>query len=148
MFDRFMKQWPNNFKDAKIPMDSEAWIDHMEKIFRVLNFSELEKARFNIYTLEGDANIRGDASIWWKSVVASHAAGYYNTITWNVFKTQFDKRYFLDSIREKYDREYRNIAQKEVEFVAEFQIRFQRLAGYARSIVGTEEDKIMNSSGL
>ncbi|XP_074335508.1 uncharacterized protein LOC141672725 [Apium graveolens] len=137
MFDRFMKQRPNFFKEAKTPMDAEAWIDHMEKIFRVLNCSEQEKARFAIYRLEGDA------SIWWKSVVASHTAGYENTVTWDVFKAQFDQRYFPVSIREEYAREYQSIAQKEDESVADFQVRFQRLAGYARSVAGTEEDKIM-----
>ncbi|KAL8089625.1 hypothetical protein AgCh_039196, partial [Apium graveolens] len=86
MFDRFIKQRPNCFKEAKTPMDAVAWIDHMEKIFRVLNCSKREKARFGIYRLDGDA------SIWWKSVVASHAAGYENTITWDVFKAQFDQR--------------------------------------------------------
>ncbi|XP_063942646.1 uncharacterized protein LOC135150318 [Daucus carota subsp. sativus] len=99
MFDRFMKQRPNSFKEAKHPMDAEAWIDHMEKIFRVLNCSEEEKARFGVYRLEGDAGT------WWKSVVASHPAGYEDALTWNV--------------------------------------RFQRLAGYARSIAGNEQDKIM-----
>ena len=44
MFDRFMKQRPNCFKEAKTPMDPEAWIDHIEKIFRVLECSEVEKA--------------------------------------------------------------------------------------------------------
>ena len=57
MFDRFMKQRPNCFKEAKTPMDAETWIDHMEKIFRVLNCSEVEKAHFATYRLEGDANI-------------------------------------------------------------------------------------------
>ena len=117
MFDRFMKQRPNCFKEAKTPMDAEAWIDHLEKIFRVLNCSELEKARFGIYRLEGDA------SIWWKSVVASHTAGYEDTVTWDVFKAQFDQRYFPASIREEYAREYQSIAQKEDESVADFQIR-------------------------
>ncbi|XP_063942338.1 uncharacterized protein LOC135150117 [Daucus carota subsp. sativus] len=137
MFDRFMKQRPNVFKEAKHPMDAEAWIDHMEKIFRVLNCSEEEKARFGIYRLEGDA------STWWKSVVASHAAGYEDTLTWNVFKAHFDQRYFPASVREEYAREYQNIAQKEDESVADFQIRFQRLANYARSIAGNDADKIM-----
>ncbi|XP_074333161.1 uncharacterized protein LOC141670967 [Apium graveolens] len=137
MFDRFMKQRPNSFKEVKTPMDAEAWIDHMEKIFRVLNCSEVEKARFGIYRLEGDA------SIWWKSVVASHAAGYEDTVTWDVFKIQFDQRYFPASIREEYARKYQTIAKKENESVADFQVRFQRLAGYARSIAGNEEDKIM-----
>ena len=85
MFDRFMKQRPNSFKEAKHPMDAEAWIDHMEKIFRVLNCSEEEKARFGVYRLEGDAGT------WWKSVVASHPAGYEDALTWNVFKAQFDQ---------------------------------------------------------
>lgn len=31
MFDCFMKQRPNYFKEAKTPMDAKAWIDHMEK---------------------------------------------------------------------------------------------------------------------
>ncbi|XP_074323441.1 uncharacterized protein LOC141660359 [Apium graveolens] len=113
MFDHFMKQIPNCFKKAKTPMDAEAWIDHMEKIFRVLECSEVEKARFATYRLEGDANT------WWKSVVASHAPGYENTLTWQ------------------------SITQRDDESVADFQVRFQRLAGYARSVAGTEADKIM-----
>ena len=56
MFDRFMKQRPNCLKEAKHPMDAEACIYHMEKIFRVLNCSEEEKARFGIHHLEGDAS--------------------------------------------------------------------------------------------
>ncbi|XP_074355769.1 uncharacterized protein LOC141695421 [Apium graveolens] len=137
MFDRFMKQRPNCFKEAKTPMDAEAWIDHMEKIFRVLECSEVEMARFATYRLEGDANT------WWKSVVASHAPGYENTLTWQVFKTQFDQRYFPASIREEYVREYQSITQRDDESVADFQVRFQRLAGYARSVAGSEADKIM-----
>ncbi|XP_074374377.1 uncharacterized protein LOC141714777 [Apium graveolens] len=137
MFDHFMKQRPNCFKEAKTPMDAEAWIDHMEKIFRVLECSEVEKAQFATYYLEGDANT------WWKSVVASHAPGYENTLTWHVFKTQFDQRYFPASIREEYVREYQSITQRDDESVADFQVRFQRLAGYARSVAGSEADKIM-----
>ncbi|XP_074373744.1 uncharacterized protein LOC141714102 [Apium graveolens] len=137
MFDHFMKQRPNCFKEAKTPMDAEAWINHMEKIFRVLECSEVEKARFATYHLEGDANT------WWKSVVASHAPGYENTLTWQVFKTQFDQRYFPASIREEYVREYQSITQRDDESVADFQVRFQRLAGYARSVAGSEADKIM-----
>ncbi|XP_074355489.1 uncharacterized protein LOC141695133 [Apium graveolens] len=137
MFDHFMKQRPNCFKEAKTPMDAEAWIDHMEKIFRVLECSEVEKARFATYRLEGDVNT------WWKSVVASHAPGYENTLTWQVFKTQFDQRYFPASIREEYVREYQSITQRDDESVADFQVRFQRLAGYARSVAGSEADKIM-----
>ncbi|XP_074326625.1 uncharacterized protein LOC141664569 [Apium graveolens] len=137
MFDHFMKQIPNYFKEAKTPMDAETWIDHMEKISRVLECSEVEKARFATYRLEGDANT------WWKSVVASHAPGYENTLTWQVFKTQFDQRYFPTSICEEYVRGYQSITQRDDESVADFQVRFQRLAGYARSVVGSEADKIM-----
>ncbi|XP_074356031.1 uncharacterized protein LOC141695701 [Apium graveolens] len=100
MFDHFMKQRPNCFKEAKTPMDAEAWIYHMEKIFRVLECSE-------------------------------------------VFKTQFDQRYFPASIREEYVREYQSITQRDDESVADFQVRFQWLAGYARSVAGSEADKIM-----
>ncbi|XP_017217043.2 uncharacterized protein LOC108194596 [Daucus carota subsp. sativus] len=84
----------------------------MEKIFRVLNCSEEEKARFGVYRLEGDV-------------------------------AQFDQRYFPACVREEYAREYQNIAQKEDESVTDFQIRFQRLANYARSIAGNDADKIM-----
>ncbi|XP_074374411.1 uncharacterized protein LOC141714814 [Apium graveolens] len=100
MFDHFIKQRPNCFKEAKTPMDPEAWIDHIEKIFRVLECSE-------------------------------------------VFKTQFDQRYFPGSIHEEYVREYQSITQRDDESVADFQVRFQRLAGYARSVAGSKADKIM-----
>ena len=104
MLDRFMKHRPNCFREAKHHMDAEAWIDHMGKIFRVLNCFEEEKARFGIYLLEGYA------STWWKSVVASHAAGYEDTLTWNVFKAQFDLRYCPVGVREEYACEYQSIA--------------------------------------
>ena len=65
-------------------MDAETCFDHMEKIFRVLDCLEVEKTHFATYHLKGDANI------WWKSFVASHAAGYEDTLTWPNFKTQFD----------------------------------------------------------
>ncbi|XP_074337594.1 uncharacterized protein LOC141674791 [Apium graveolens] len=137
MFDRFMKQRPNCFKEAKTPMDAEAWIYHMEKNFIVLEYSEVKKAQFSTYHLEGDANT------WWKSMVASHAPGYENTLSWHIFKTQFGQRYFPASIREEYVREYQSIILRDDESVADFQVRFQRLAGYARYVAGSEADKIM-----
>ncbi|XP_074363086.1 uncharacterized protein LOC141703458 [Apium graveolens] len=137
MFDRFMKQRPNCFKEAKTPMDAEAWIYHMEKNFIVLEYSEVKKAQFSTYHLEGDANT------WWKSMVASHAPGYENTLSWHIFKTQFGQRYFPASIREEYVREYQSIILRDDESVADFQVRFQRLAGYARYVAGSEVDKIM-----
>lgn len=71
-----------------------------------------------------------------------HTVRYEGTLARDVFKAQFDERYFSASIREEHTREYQSIAQKKDESVAYFQIRFQRLTGYARSIVGTAEDKI------
>ena len=74
----------------------------------------LNKARFGIYCLEGDA------STWWKSVVASHATCYNDTLTWNVSKAQFDQRYFLASVHDEYAREYQSIVQKGDESVTYF----------------------------
>ena len=43
----------------------------------------------------------------------------------------------------EYARAYQSIAQKEDEYVTDFQIRFQRLNIYSRSIAGNMKDKIM-----
>ena len=82
--------------------------------------------RFFTYRLEGDANT------WWKSVVAFHAAGYDDTLTWDGFKTQFEQRNFSASIREEYIKEYQSIVQRDDEAVAYFQVRFQRLVGLCK----------------
>ncbi|GKD26880.1 hypothetical protein Tco_1233094, partial [Tanacetum coccineum] len=55
LLERFQKQKPNSFSRAPTPIDAENWIDHLEKIFEVLECTKNQQVHLAVYKLEGDA---------------------------------------------------------------------------------------------
>nr|GEU43623.1 hypothetical protein [Tanacetum cinerariifolium] len=48
-------QKPHSFEKAAVPVDSENWISHMEKIFNVMGCEDAFKTRLAVYKFEGNA---------------------------------------------------------------------------------------------
>ena len=59
-FVEFKKLAPPYFDGKSGPLEAEKWIYELEKFFDVLNCDELERVRFAVFQLQGNANN------WWK----------------------------------------------------------------------------------
>ncbi|GJU27726.1 putative reverse transcriptase domain-containing protein [Tanacetum coccineum] len=108
--ERFGKQKPRSFSTATTPVDAKNWIAHIEKIFEVLGCADEFKARLASYKLEGDA------LNWWKSFKqAKGGETYVATLLWKDFRDIFFLQDFPRSEKQKYEREYHTIRQRDGE---------------------------------
>ena len=55
--DRFLKLAPSPFKGERNPEVGEAWLNELEKKFRVMKCPEEEKTELAVYMLQGPAEI-------------------------------------------------------------------------------------------
>lgn len=78
------------FKDTTNFYEVKAWIDEMEKAFRVMECIDVEKVRFATYMLQDKAYH------WWKSVECTSVKDH-ELITWQRFLTAFYSKYFPSS---------------------------------------------------
>nr|GEZ09454.1 putative polyprotein [Tanacetum cinerariifolium] len=78
--ERFRKKKPRSFSFATSPVDAENWIDHIEKLFKVLGCTDEFKARLASY------KFKGDALNWWKALkLAKGGEVYVATLSWKDF---------------------------------------------------------------
>ena len=80
--DRFLKLTPSPFKGERNPDIGEAWINELEKKFRVMKCPEEEKTELAVYMLQGPAEI------WWGSMLRTAFADY-GEISWETFLDAF-----------------------------------------------------------
>ncbi|GKF00942.1 hypothetical protein Tco_0027865, partial [Tanacetum coccineum] len=67
----------NNNNNSNI--DAENWIAHLEKIFEVLECTEIQQVRLAVYKLEGDARR------WWKTLKDVEWEGFVEALAWRDF---------------------------------------------------------------
>ena len=88
----FKRLSPPTFEGTTEPMEAEKWIIEMEKVFRVLEYSEDEKVACVAYML------RVDAYDWWR-LEEEKRGQETEPWTWELFKSVFYEKYFPKSIR-------------------------------------------------
>nr|GEX79901.1 hypothetical protein [Tanacetum cinerariifolium] len=85
---------------------------------------------------------KGDALSWCKAFKqAKGGEAYVTTLSWTDFCEIFFLKYFPMSERQKYEREYHTIRQREDELTGEFMKRFLKLASFVRKKAGPPEEQ-------
>ena len=103
----------------------------MERIFELLEFSEIQKvscARFQLAE---------NAAQWWKSQERTMTEGARHALTLEEFKIIFLNRYFPQALRDQKEIEFMSLKQGTMS-VASYESRFNDLARYAPHLVDTE----------
>ena len=132
--DRFLKLAPSPFKGERNPDIGEAWLNELEKKFRVMKCPEEEKTELAVYMLQGPAEI------WWGSLLRSTFAKH-EEITWDMFLEAFQEKYFPMHIREAKESEFLQLEQGQ-RTVADYEAKFSELGRYAPHVCSNERWRI------
>ncbi|XP_043693057.1 uncharacterized protein LOC122643506 [Telopea speciosissima] len=114
-------------------------IRDLERIFKVLPYSDLEKIRCATFQL------RGDADVWWHSSKDLFWVKYPNA-TWAQFKEAFLENYFPRNFREKKEIEFMSLSQGS-KLVLEYQQIFEEYFYFASTHLKTEDVKVRRFEG-
>lgn len=116
---------PPSFKRSTDPIEAEAWVKQIHKIFGVINCSEAQKVPFATFMLEGEADY------WWDMTkrILKNDNGSGEFITWEMFLEAFYGKYFLVTVRFRNEAEFHRLIQGN-EIVANYEAKFTELSRF------------------
>jgi hypothetical protein len=123
---------PPAFSGTSNPLEAEDWITAMEKAFQAIECTDTEMVNFAVYML------KSSAFEWWDAHKKSYPENYQ--VTWSTFKDDFNKKYFLESVKWMIENEFLELNQGS-KSVTNYEIEFSRLARFALEFVQTDSSK-------
>ena len=102
----------------------------MEKIYKVLKYSDERKVTFVEFQLEGLA--KG----WW-TMIEEKWEKEDRQREWNVFVTEFQNKFIPKVVKKRKEKEFINLRQKTLT-VTQYEVQFTKLSKYAPDMVNTE----------
>ena len=91
---QFQNLHPPSFRGATNPATAEAWIQKLEKMFKILKCIDAQKVELSAYMLEGEADDRWNGAQ--EGILRRE-----ERITWELFVRLFYHRYFSTAVRER-----------------------------------------------
>jgi len=122
MLENFLRNHPPTFKGRYGPDGAQTWLKEVERIFRVMQCSEIQMVRFGTHMLAEEADD------WWVSTqpILENRGG---VVTWAVFMREFLNRYFPEDVRGKKEIEFLELKQGDMS-VTEYAAKFLELAKF------------------
>jgi len=116
MLETFMRNHPPTFKGRYDPDGAQTWLKEVERIFRVMQCSEVQMVRFGTHMLAEEVDD------WWVSTqpILENGGG---AVTWAVFRREFLNRYFPEDVRGKKEIEFLELKQGDIS-VTEYAAKF------------------------
>ncbi|XP_072072084.1 uncharacterized protein [Arachis hypogaea] len=128
----FLKVRPPTFRGTSNPTDADNWIQAMERALQAQQVPEEQWVEFGTYQLQGEAQY------WWQGtrrILQPDGAA----IPWEVFRTEFYKKYFPNSARNAKELELMQLKQGQMT-IAEYTSKFEELCHFSRICQGAPED--------
>ncbi|KAM0849221.1 hypothetical protein ACQ4PT_053871 [Festuca glaucescens] len=129
---KFLRLNPPAFHGSAKPLEAEDWLTEIEKIFDAMRCPDEEKVSLATFMLQGGA------FDWWGVHKNKYTEGF--VVTWRLFKEEFYKKYFPESVQRKMELAFLQLKQDR-KSVAEYEIEFSRLARYAPIYAHDDEAK-------
>ena len=127
---RFLRFNPPRFKGEPDDRKAEAWIQEIEKIFRVLNYSERQQVKYATFLFE-------DAACYWWRIIEREWNEEGIDWTWEAFKAEFLQKFIPQVLRDAREREFMNLIQGAMT-VMDYEAKYNRLIQYAPHIITDE----------
>ncbi|KAJ8771340.1 hypothetical protein K2173_026517 [Erythroxylum novogranatense] len=121
-YDKLRKQGAVDFYGSTDPAEAEGWLERTER----------EKYDYVVSLLQGPAYQ------WWKTVSGSTTRPC--SLTWEDFLIAFRENYMPKIYMDRKMKEFLDLKQGKLS-VADYEIRFNELMGYATALIPTEQDK-------
>ncbi|GAU49783.1 hypothetical protein TSUD_369070 [Trifolium subterraneum] len=121
--DMFLKHKPSFFVGGFNPDEAVKWVEEVEIIFDAMECANENKLALGTYVLREEANQ------WWKN--AKVRLGDRGVVmTWEMFKREFFKKYFLADVKNKKVVEFMKLEQG-IMSVAEYAAKFESLCAFS-----------------
>jgi len=104
MLETFLRNHPPTFKGRYDPDGAQTWLKEIERVFRVMQCTEVQKVRF------GTQMLAEEADDWWIGLLPILEQDGAE-VTWVVFKREFLDRYFPEDVRGKKEIEFLELKQ-------------------------------------
>ncbi|XP_050915053.1 uncharacterized protein LOC127130009 [Lathyrus oleraceus] len=114
---KFQRNNPPTFEGAHEPEKAQEWLKAIEKIFRVINYSDAQKVQFGTHMLEKEV------VDWWRNTVQRFDEDGIE-MTWALFRDAFPEKYFPEDVRGKKEIYFLELKQGNgtvAEYVAKFE---------------------------
>jgi hypothetical protein len=115
---------------------AENWLNDVEELLATLGCTNEQKVAYAAYKLTGEGKR------WWqdKKVVLVADLGSETTISWEVFKHEFNRHFFPRVVQEAKAWEFLDLVQGEMS-VIEYAAKFLQLSRFGLYLIPTEEKK-------
>ena len=121
MLETFLRNHPPTFKGYN-PEGAQSWLKEIERVFRVMQCTEVQKVRFGTHMLAEEVDD------WWISLLPV-LEQYGVEVTWAIFRREFLDRYFPEDVRGKKEIEFLELKQGNMS-VTEYAAKFVELAKF------------------
>jgi hypothetical protein len=133
--DHFLRYEPPKCKGKYDPDGAQEWIDDIERIFRAMACTDAQKVMLATHVLAGDAEH------WWRHACQRMVeAG--TLLTWDAFKAEFLRKYFLSDVPNEKEMEFLSLSQGSMS-VGDYAARFEALIRFCPHY-STEEAELSN----
>jgi hypothetical protein len=124
-----------SFDGNEGPDAAKAWLTDIDMLFDTLGCTDDQKVRYIALNLTGEAG-------WWWGSKKVLLAGTRNEIvvTWEMFQTEYNRRFFPRAQRQLRAIEFQNLVQGSMS-VEQYSARFMELARFALNLIPDEESK-------
>lgn len=134
LFDRFLKTKPPTFSGDNNAMVASNWFENMEMILKRIGCPMENRVSLATYQLRDDAGR-------WRSALERKYKSHPEDLTWAVFKTEFEERYYPKHVRAEKKVELRKLKQFDMTIV-EYETKFTELSHFAPELISTEEERM------
>ncbi|XP_062150625.1 uncharacterized protein LOC133859294 [Alnus glutinosa] len=124
-----------SFEGIEGPNAAEAWLTDIEVLYDTLGCTDEQKVSYVVLRLTGEAGR------WWtaKKVLLKEPPNE-TIITWELFKIEYNRRFFPRAQRQLRAIEFQNLVQGDMT-VEQYFARFIELARFAVNLIPDEESK-------
>lgn len=119
----FRKNQPPSFVGGLNPTEAQYWLQEMEKIFRVVIYTQEQKVTFVARFL------KEEAENWWRGA-RERMMAIGTPLTWENFQTVFLGKYFPRSVRKQKELDFTRLVQGNSS-IAYYTAKFEELAKYS-----------------
>jgi hypothetical protein len=136
-FMEFRKQNPLTFASETDPMVVENWLLKMEKLLKVLHYTNSQKVEYATFAL------KGPVERWWAGteVLLKEELGENARISWDKFKEVFNETYFLEVVSDRKAKEFSDLVQGSMT-MEEYAAKFIELSHFVPHLIPDEHKKV------
>jgi hypothetical protein len=124
-----------SFEGIEGPNVAEAWLTNIEVMFNILGCTNEQRVQYI------GLKLTSEAGRWWTSRKVLQLEPPSETIiTWDLFKIEYNRRFFPQAQRQLIAIEFQNLVQGNIS-VEQYSARFMELARFAANLITDEESK-------